>query len=68
MASFIKHVINSFKKLPMESGGPVAEKFSQEKKVLNVGGNSKDIPIEIVYKIKGPELPSRLQSITHEVH
>lgn len=49
MASFIKYVIASFKKQPMESDGPVAEKFPQERKVLNVGGNSKDIPIPEQY-------------------
>lgn len=49
MASFIKYVIDSFKKQPMESVGPLAEKFPQERKVLNVGGNSKDIPIPEQY-------------------
>lgn len=49
MASFIKHVINSFKKQTMDSDGPVAEKFPQGRKVLNVGGNSKDIPIPEQY-------------------
>lgn len=49
MSGFIKHVINSFKKQTMESDGPVAEKFPKERKVLNVGGNSKNIPIPEQY-------------------
>lgn len=49
MSSFIKYVIDSFKKQPMVSDGPVTGKSPQGRKVLNVGGNTKDIPIPEQY-------------------
>lgn len=49
MSSLIKHVINSFKTQPIECDGEAREMFSQKRKVLNVGGGSKQIPIPAQY-------------------
>lgn len=49
MTSFIKHVINSFKKQPIECDVNANEIPPQKRKVLNVGGGSKAIPIPAQY-------------------
>lgn len=49
MASFIKHVLDSFKNQQVECGDSVTNKSPQARKVLNVGGNSKDILIPEQY-------------------
>lgn len=49
MSIFLEHVINSFKQRPAESSDSINVKKSESRKVLNVGGNSKDIPIPNQY-------------------